>query len=104
MRPFGGSMMIELRGLERVIGNLLDNARHHAPGAETTVTASKEQQEFQGKVDEAFKALGDAIKVFLPKANDFEAGKIAPADFKGNVDLALPEFVKSRDAVAALEK
>lgn len=70
----------------------------------TTVTASKEQQDFQGKVDEAFKALGDAIKVFLPKANDFEAGKVTPADFKGNVDLALPEFVKSRDAVAALEK
>lgn len=70
----------------------------------TTVTASKEALDFQGKVDEAFKALGDAIKVFLPKANEFETGKVTPADFKGSVDLALPEFVKSRDAVAALEK
>jgi hypothetical protein len=75
-----------------------------APSTTTTVTASKEAQAFQGKVDEAFKALGDAIKVFLPKAQEFEAGKVIPADFKGSVDLALPEFVKSRDAVAALEQ
>jgi hypothetical protein len=81
-----------------------DSSSPAASSSTTTVTASKEQTEFQGKVDEAFKALGDAIKVFLPKANDFEAGKVTPADFKGNVDLALPEFVKSRDAVAALEK
>jgi hypothetical protein len=81
-----------------------DSSSSAVSSSTTTVTASKEQQDFQGKVDEAFKALGDAIKVFLPKANDFEAGKVSPADFKGNVDLALPEFVKSRDAVAALEK
>jgi len=29
---------------------------------------------------------------------------VTPADFKGSVDLALPEFVKARDAVAKLEK
>ena len=81
-----------------------DSASPSASSSTTTVTASKEAQAFQGKVDEAFKALGDAIKVFLPKAQEFEAGKVTPADFKGSVDLALPEFVKSRDAVAALEK
>lgn len=70
----------------------------------TTVTASPEAQAFQSKVDEAFRALGDAIKVFLPKAQEFEAGKVTPADFKGAVDVAFPEFVKSRDAVAGLEE
>lgn len=74
-----------------------------AASSTTTVTASQEAVTFQGKVDEAFKGLGDAIKIFLPKAQDFEAGKVTPADFKGSVDLALPEFVKSREAVAALE-
>ncbi|HEV8623853.1 MAG TPA: hypothetical protein VG034_05295, partial [Acidimicrobiia bacterium] len=68
----------------------------------TTATASKEAQDFQKKVDEAFKSLGDAIKVFLPKAQEFEGGKVTPADFKPLVDQALPEFVKARDAVAAL--
>ncbi|HJR93744.1 MAG TPA: HAMP domain-containing sensor histidine kinase, partial [Acidimicrobiia bacterium] len=33
-------VMVEPRGLERVIGNLLDNARHHAAGTQTTVSAS----------------------------------------------------------------
>jgi hypothetical protein len=80
------------------------NSSPTASSSTTTVTASKAQQAFQGKVDEAFKALGDAVKIFLPKANDFEAGKVTPADFKSSVDAALPEFVKSRDAVAALEK
>lgn len=70
----------------------------------TTATATKAATAFQGKADEAFKPLGDAVKVFLPKANDFEAGKATPADFKGAVDAALPEFVKARDAVAKLEK
>jgi hypothetical protein len=70
----------------------------------TTVTASKAAQAFQTKVDAAFQPLGDAVKIFLPKAQDFEAGKVTPADFKGAVDLALPEFVKARDAVAKLEK
>ena len=74
------------------------------PSTTTTVTASKEAVAFQGKVDEAFKALGDAIKTFLPRAQDFEAGKVSPADFMGNVDIAVPEFVKARDAVAKLEK
>ena len=68
----------------------------------TAVTASKEAQEFQQKLDEAFKPLGDAIKTFLPKAQDFEGGKVTPVDFKPFVDQALPEFVKARDAVAAL--
>jgi hypothetical protein len=81
-----------------------DSASPTASSSTTTVTASAEAQAFQGKVDEAFKALGDAIKVFLPRAQEFEAGKVTPADFKGSVDLALPEFVKSRDAVAALEQ
>ena len=74
-----------------------------AASTTTTVTANPEAQAFQGKVDEAFKPLGDAIKIFLPKAQEFEAGKVTPADFKGAVEVALPEFVKSRDAVAALE-
>jgi two-component system sensor histidine kinase KdpD len=33
-------VMVEPRGLERVIGNLLDNARQHAAGTQTTVSAS----------------------------------------------------------------
>jgi len=74
------------------------------PSSTTTVTASKAATAFQTKVDDAFKPLGDAIKVFLPKANDFEAGKVTPADFKGAVDVALPEFVKARDAVAKVER
>ena len=68
----------------------------------TTVTASPEAQAFQAKVDEAFKPLGDAVRILLPKAQEFEAGKVTPGEFKGAVDAALPEFVKSRDAVAAL--
>jgi signal transduction histidine kinase len=36
----GSPVPVEPRGLERIVGNLLDNARHHAPGAETTVAAS----------------------------------------------------------------
>jgi hypothetical protein len=70
----------------------------------TTVTASKAAKSFQDKVDDAFRPLGDAVKIFLPKAQDFEAGKVAPADFRGAVDAALPEFVKARDAVAKLGK
>jgi hypothetical protein len=69
----------------------------------TTVTASKAAKAFQDKVDEAFKPLGDTIKIFLPKAQDFEAGKVTPPDFKAAVDVALPEFVKARDAVAKVE-
>ena len=68
----------------------------------TTVTASKEAFDFQANVDLAFKPLADAIKGFLPKAQEFEGGKLAPADFKAALDAALPEFVKARDAVAAL--
>ena len=68
----------------------------------TTATASKEAEAFKTKVDEAFKPLGDAIKVFLPKAQEFEGGKVSPTDFKPFVDTALPEFIKARDAVAAL--
>lgn len=68
----------------------------------TTVTASKEATDFQANVDVAFKPLADAIKVFLPKTQEFEGGKVTPTDFKAAVDLALPEFVKARDAVAAL--
>ncbi|HEV7536293.1 MAG TPA: hypothetical protein VGP90_11695, partial [Acidimicrobiia bacterium] len=74
------------------------------PSTTTTVTASKAATAFQGKVDDAFKPLGDAVKVFLPKANDFEAGKVSPADMKAAVDSALPEFVKARDAVAKLDR
>jgi len=70
----------------------------------TTVTASKAAKAFQTKADDAFKPLGDAIKIFLPKAQDFEAGKVTPPDFKGAVDAALPEFVKARDAVAKLSR
>ena len=70
----------------------------------TTVTASDEAKAFQTKVDDAFKPLGDAIKVFLPRAQEYESGKVSPADFKANIDLALPEFVKARDAVAGIEE
>jgi hypothetical protein len=79
-----------------------DSGSSSSASSTTTATASKEAQDFQKKVDEAFKALGDAIKVFLPKAQEFEGGKVTPADFKPLVDQALPEFVKARDAVAAL--
>jgi hypothetical protein len=81
-----------------------DSGAAKAPSTTTTVTASKAAKTFQDKVDDAFKPLGDAVKEFLPKANDFDAGKVAPADFKGSVDAALPEFVKARDAVAKLAK
>jgi hypothetical protein len=70
----------------------------------TTVTASDEAKAFQTKVDDAFKPLGDAIKIFLPRAQEYESGKVSPADFKANIDLALPEFVKARDAVAKIEE
>jgi hypothetical protein len=81
-----------------------DSGSSSSASSTTTATASKEAQDFQKKVDEAFKPLGDAIKVFLPKAQEFEGGKATPADFKPLVDQALPEFVKARDAVAALPK
>jgi hypothetical protein len=81
-----------------------DSGSATSPSSTTTVTASKAAKAFQDKVDEAFKPLGDAIKIFLPKAQDFEAGKATPGDFKGAVDAALPEFVKARDAVAKLER
>lgn len=32
-------LLVDARALERIVGNLLDNARVHAPGAEVTVTA-----------------------------------------------------------------
>lgn len=79
-----------------------DDGGSSSASSTTTVTASKEATDFQAQVDQAFKPLGDAIQVFLPKAQEFEGGKVAPADFKPAVDLALPEFVKARDAVAAL--
>ena len=60
--------------------------------------------DFQAEVDEAFTPLAEAIKVFLPKAQEFEGGKVTPADFKAAVDGAFPEFIKARDAVAALGK
>ena len=81
-----------------------DNGSPASSSSTTTVTASKAAKAFQTKVDDAFKPLGDAVKTFLPKAQDFESGKATPADFKGAVDAALPEFVKARDAVAKLEK
>jgi hypothetical protein len=80
-----------------------DSSSSASSSSTTTATSSKAARAFQTKVDDAFKPLGDAIKIFLPKAQDFEAGKVTPADFKGAVDLALPEFVKARDAVARLE-
>ena len=74
------------------------------PSTTTTVTASPEAKAFQTRVDDAFRPLGDAIKVFLPKAQEFESGKVTPADFKGAVEVALPEFVKARDEVAKIEE
>ena len=70
----------------------------------TSATASKDAEAFQKQVDEAFKPLGEAIKVFLPKAQEYDSGKLTPADFKPAIDTALPEFVKARDAVATLSK
>lgn len=35
-----GPVLTEPRSLERIVGNLLDNARNHAPGAEATLSAS----------------------------------------------------------------
>jgi hypothetical protein len=61
-------------------------------------------ESFQKEVDEAFGPLAEAIKVFLPKAQEYEAGKMSPTDLKAAVDVALPEFVKARDAVAKLDK
>jgi hypothetical protein len=81
-----------------------DSGSSSSSSSTTAPTASKAAQEFQKKVDGAFTPLSEAIKVFLPKAQDFEAGKVTPADFKPFVDQALPEFVKARDAVAALPK
>jgi hypothetical protein len=81
-----------------------DDGSSSASSSTTTPTASKAAQEFQKKVDGAFTPLSDAIKVFLPKAQEFDAGKVTPADFKPFVDQALPEFVKARDAVAALPR
>jgi hypothetical protein len=69
----------------------------------STATASPEAKAFQTQIDDAFRPLGDAIRVFLPRAQEFEAGKVTPTDFKANVDLVLPEFVKARDAVAKVE-
>jgi hypothetical protein len=68
----------------------------------TTVTASPAATAFQTQVDDAFKPLGDAVKVFLPRAQEFEAGTVTPADFKADVDLAFPEFLTARDAVARI--
>ena len=81
-----------------------DGGSSESDSSTTTATASKDAQAFQTKVDEAFKPLGEAIKVFLPKAQEYESGKVTPADFKAAIDAALPEFVKARDAVAALGK
>ena len=81
-----------------------DGGSSESGSSTTTATASKDAEVFKTKVDEAFKPLRDAITVFLPKAQEFESGKVAPADFKAAVDVALPEFVKARDAVAALGK
>lgn len=79
-----------------------DKGSSSSSSSTTTVTAPKAAQDFQKKLDLAFTPLSDAIKVFLPKAQEFDGGKLAPADFKPLIDQALPEFVKARDAVAAL--
>src|SRR5690606_8339721 len=42
---------VDGRALERIVANLLDNARLHAPGAETTVTARR---------------VGDSLEVAVP--------------------------------------
>ena len=80
-----------------------DRGSTTAPSSTTTVTASDEARAFQTRVDDAFKPLGDAIKIFLPRAQEYEAGKVTPADFQANIDLALVEFLKARDAVAKIE-
>ena len=102
-------MVVPLIGAVAAIALVGANTSHQSSAptsssSTTTVTTSKAAQAFQAQVDAAFQPLGDAVKVFLPKAQDFEAGKVTVADFKGVVDLALPEFVKARDAVAKLEK
>jgi len=79
-----------------------DGGSSASASSTTTVTASEEATAFQKETDDAFRPLGEAIKIFLPKAQDFETGKLTPGDFKGAIDTALPEFIKARDAVAAL--
>jgi len=79
-----------------------NNGSDTSASSTTTVTASKEQQAFSKEVDDAFRPLADAVQAFLMKTQDFEAGKASPADLKGAIDVALPEFVKARDAVARL--
>jgi hypothetical protein len=66
-------------------------------------TLAQDQKAFQTKADDAFKPLAEAVKVFLPKAQDFEAGKIPPEEMQAAVDAALPEFLKARKAVGKLK-
>ncbi|HEU5448872.1 MAG TPA: hypothetical protein VFW57_07645, partial [Acidimicrobiia bacterium] len=48
-----------------------DDGGSSSASSTTTVTASKEATDFQANADVAFKPLADAIKVFLPKAQEF---------------------------------
>lgn len=48
--PLGRPVIVDSTALERIVGNLLDNARIHAPGAEVTVTARIEARELTIRV------------------------------------------------------
>ena len=91
-------------GLIALVGAFNDGGSSSAPSTTTTVTASPEAKAFQIRANDAFKPLGDAITVFLPKTQEFESGRLTPADFRGAVEAALPEFVKARDALAKLDE
>ncbi|HEV3364196.1 MAG TPA: hypothetical protein VG795_08660 [Acidimicrobiia bacterium] len=79
-----------------------DDGSSASSSSTTTVTASKEATDFRARIDEAFKPLAESVTLFLPKAQEFTTGQMTPADFKATVDMALPEWIKVRDAVAAL--
>jgi two-component system sensor histidine kinase MtrB len=53
-------IMIEPRGLERIVGNLLDNARNHAAGMETTVAASVQNEILEIEVADRGPGVGSA--------------------------------------------
>lgn len=86
----------------------LNDGEAPAPATTTTSTtiaaASPEAQAFLERADEAFKPLADAVTTFLPQAQEFEGGTMAASEFKAALDVARPEFLKSRDAVAGLEE
>lgn len=90
-------------GLVAVLAANGDGATPAATATTTTVTATREAKAFQTKVDDAFRPLADAVRIFLPVAQEFESGTRSPGDLAGAVELALPEFMRVREAIGALD-